>query len=112
MIDLDLLALELENAASWRFEKSIDWPDDDRNAKAAVLLERLANEVRGLNGSPLHRKLKGVLEKDVDYSFALEEENEYRQQIGFHTFPTSGSAYLESLLVIYENHSETTVLEY
>jgi hypothetical protein len=109
MIRLDLFALELECTAYWRFEKSIEWPGDDRNADAVVLLERLAKEVREQKGSLLHKKLNGVLKKNIDFSLPIEKENEYRRQIGFHTFPTSGADYLANLLAIYEDHDATLV---
>jgi hypothetical protein len=109
MIDLDLFALELEDTAYWRFEKSNEWPGDNRNADAVVLLERLAKEVREQKGSLLHKKLNSVLRKNIDFSLAIEEENEYRRQIGFHTFPNSGADYLESLVAIYEDHATTLV---
>lgn len=106
MIDLDAYALELEMTAHWQFEKSIEWPDDDRNANAAVLLERLANEVRELKGSPLHNKLNKVWEKIFDYSLAVEAENEYMRQIGFHAFPASGADFLKSVFAIYADHAD------
>jgi hypothetical protein len=103
--ELELIALELEGTPFWRFQKDIEWPDDQRNADAANLLERLAREVRELTGSHVHVKLSRIAKKLGDAS-VIEEVNEYRRRIGFSAFPSSGSKYLENLIEIYEQSLE------
>ena len=52
----------------------------------------------------LERLNNKVIELDVDLSGIIEEENEYRRQIGFWNFPENGEEYVQHLIEIYNSH--------
>jgi hypothetical protein len=94
---------ELERAADWRIRKLGENPSDQVNASAAQLLQSLADEVRGLDGSPAYTEYLAILnwlgEFDVMQDFA-ERAHDYRTRIGVEHFPESGEAYLRALIAI------------
>jgi hypothetical protein len=45
--------LDVEATRDWRWKTAEQFPEDQRNRKAAELLDRLAREIAALNGSPL-----------------------------------------------------------
>jgi hypothetical protein len=112
MFDIHLCADELESTADWRCRKADENPEDERNTIAANLLECLANEVRSLVGSDLHAELSRTEEGfSGDLSRVIEEENEYRRQIGFREFPRTGRNFLSALLHVHKSeqlNSETS----
>jgi hypothetical protein len=96
-------AAELERAADWRIRKMGVDPADEMSAAAARLLQKLADEVRGLKGSPVYTEYLAILnwlgEFDVMEDFA-ERAHEYRIQIGAGLFPENGEAYLYALIAL------------
>jgi hypothetical protein len=96
-------AAELARAADWRIKKVGENPSDQVSAKAAKLLQKLADEVRGLVGSAAYTEYLAILnwlgEFDVMGDFA-ERAREYRMRIGLDHFPTDGEAYLRALIVL------------
>jgi len=51
---------DLERAAEWRLSRVDQDPHDSESAEAAALLQRLANELRPLQGSSLYRELGAI----------------------------------------------------
>ena len=96
-------AAELERAADWRIRMSGANPPDEVSAAAANLLQQLADEVRGLQGSPVYTEYLAVLnwlgEFDVMEDFA-ERAHDYRTRIGVDHFPQNGEAYLLALTAL------------
>jgi hypothetical protein len=94
-------AVELERAADWRIRKLGGNPSDQVSANAAKLLQKLADEVRGLVGSPAYTEYLAILnwlgEFDVTEDFA-ERAHDYRSRIGVDHFPENGEAYLRALI--------------
>ena len=58
----ELIVFDVEQAAYWRRLKAKEFPDDHRNT-AAEILERLAEELRALEGTELHERLAEVTQK-------------------------------------------------
>jgi hypothetical protein len=95
----DLLA-----TADWRRRKAEEHPDDGRNTDAALLLERLAEELPKLAGSISHKKLDALLSGDEsDAYYFVEFANEYRRRIGFSAFPQTAAEYLADLARLRED---------
>jgi hypothetical protein len=103
MGDDPIEAEELERAADWRIRKVGEDPTDTQSAAAAKLLRKLADEVRGLHGSPAYTEYLAILnwlgEFDVTEEFA-ERANAYRSLIGVERFPENGEAYLQALIAL------------
>jgi hypothetical protein len=103
MADDSIEAEELERAADWRLRKVGEDPTDAQSAAAAKLLQKLADDVRGLRGSPAHTEYLAILnwlgEFDVTEQFA-ERANAYRSRIGIEHFPENGEMYLRALIAI------------
>jgi hypothetical protein len=103
MADGPIEADELERTADWRIRKVGEDPTDAQSAAAAGLLQKLANEVRGLRGSPAYIEYLALLnwlgEFDVMEEFA-ERAHDYRSRIGVEHFPESGEAYLRALVAL------------
>ena len=74
MADDPIEAEELERAADWRIRKLGEDPADTQSAAAAKLLQKLAEELRGLRGSPAYTEYLAILnwlgEFDVTEEFA------------------------------------------
>ena len=100
-MDDPLELTDLERAADWRIRKLGKNPSDRENAAAAKLLQRLADDVRGLPGSPAYVEYLAILnwlgEFDVMEDFA-ERATEYRARIGVDHFPQNGDEYLRALI--------------
>jgi len=92
---------DLERAAEWRLSRVDLDPHDSKSAEAAALLQRLANELRPLQGSSLYRELGAIcnwLAESDDISDFAQRAHDYRQRIGVDVWPESGEAYLRALL--------------
>ncbi|MGX1321799.1 hypothetical protein AB7M17_005252 [Bradyrhizobium sp. USDA 377] len=107
MFDLELEAQDLGYSAEWRRQKAREYPDDRRNLEAAELLEKLAGEVRALQGSEIHRRLDAFAESyEGDLGSFSEVWSEYKRRIGFWEFP-DGQSYLSDMLkAMLSHHSE------
>jgi hypothetical protein len=96
-------AIELERAADWRIKKLGENPSDQQSAAAARLLQKLADDVRRLRGSPAYTEYLAILnwlgEFDVMEDFA-ERAHEYRARIGVDHWPQSGEDYLRALIAL------------
>lgn len=96
--------MELEDAARWRGEKAIQWPDDGRNAQAQVNLTELASKLRGIAGSPkavAFEALHDFIFSGADTDNPVEVVrlwSEYRSGIGFRIFPTTAEEYIDQLM--------------
>jgi hypothetical protein len=94
-------AVELEHTADWRIKKLGENPGDAESARAAELLQKLANEVRALTGSPVYREYQAIcgwLDEFDGMAELGEYAHEYRMRIGVDRFPASGEAYLRALI--------------
>jgi hypothetical protein len=56
MAEDPLEAIELERTADWRIKKLGENPGDGQSEEAAKLLQTLADDVRGLVGSPAYKE--------------------------------------------------------
>jgi len=96
-------AAELERTADWRIKRVGEDPADAGSAAAARLLQRLADDVRRLEGSPAYVEYQAILnwlgEFDVIEEFAL-RAHEYRLGIGVGHRPENGEAYLRALVAL------------
>lgn len=96
-------AAELERVVDWRIGKLGQHPEDEVSARAAKLLQNLADELRGLQGSPAYTEYLAILnwlgEFDVMEDFA-ERARDYRARIGVEHFPENGDAYLRALTAL------------
>jgi hypothetical protein len=104
MAENDLIeAAELERAADWRIKKLGEHPADEASATAARLLQKLADDVRALQGSAVYTEYLAILnwlgEFDVMGDFA-ERAHDYRTRIGVDRFPENGEAYLRTLIAL------------
>ena len=110
MADDPIEAEELERAADWRIRKLGEDPADAQSAAAAKLLQKLADEVRGLRGSPAYTEYLAILnwlgEFDVTEEFS-ERANAYRSRIGVEHFPENGEAYLRALIALAKDTAGT-----
>jgi hypothetical protein len=92
---------DLERAAEWRLRCVDQDPQDSKSAEAAALLQKLANELRELQGSTLYRELGAIcnwLAESDDISDFAQRAHDYRLRIGIDVWPESGEAYLHALL--------------
>jgi hypothetical protein len=84
---VDGLRESLSNTAEWRREKIQQFPDDDRNLKAAVLLEDLAKQIEPLSGGKLDVRLVSAwnaAERKGRCGSLSEEESQLLREVGFH----------------------------
>lgn len=92
---------ELERAAEWRLRKVDANPADTQSAKAAAQLQKLAGELRALQGTPLFAEYQCMCnwlgESDGLSELALRRED-FRTMLGFGTWADSGEAYLKALI--------------
>ncbi len=102
MIDSDPQEVaDLEAAAEWRLRKADSNPDDRQSAEAAQRLQKLADELRQLQASPLYRDYGAIcnwLAESDDISDFAQLGHEYRLRIGVDAFPATGEDYLRALL--------------
>lgn len=94
-------AVELERAADWRIRKLGENPSDAESAAAAKLLQKLADEVRGLAGSPAYKEYQAIcgwLDEFAGMEELAEYTQDYRARIGVDKFPADGEEYLRVLI--------------
>jgi len=97
MYSIELVALDLENAASWRRRCAERFPDDAaRNLQAADALDRLASEVRKPQCSELHAEVAKLSREDRNDCFAA-ALSELARGIGFRANVNSGRELLTLL---------------
>jgi hypothetical protein len=96
-----LEAVELEHAADWRIRKLGENPDDAESEAAAKLLQRLADDVRGLTGSAAYKEYQAIcgwLDEFDGMAELAEYAQDYRARIGLDRFPANGEEYLRVLI--------------
>jgi hypothetical protein len=94
-------AEELERAAEWRVRLVDADPSDVTSREAAALLERLAEDVRRLRGTPLFVEYVAICnwlgESDGIADF-MDMANDYRARIGIDHSPNNGETYIQALI--------------
>jgi hypothetical protein len=94
-------AIELERAADWRIKKLGENPDDRQSGAAAKLLQKLADDLRALAGSPAYTEYQAIcgwLDEFDGMAELQEYAQDYRAQIGIDKFPVDGEEYLRVLI--------------
>ena len=103
--------LELESlvdfagTAEWRRRKADEFPDDERNVKAAELLEMLAEQATFLEENPLHRRIMGLYETKDSIRFG-ETVSAHLRSVGFWYFPDNAAAFFQYLIEALEDLKE------
>lgn len=99
MLGMDeLVVFDIEGTAHWRLSKVDEFPDDHRNIEAATILERLASELRALEGTDHHRRLAQLAEELAEDGHFSRVLSDLTRAIGFHSFPASAADFLDELL--------------
>jgi hypothetical protein len=102
MQDNDLIeAIELERAADWRIKKLGENPTDRQSAAAAKLLQKLADDVRGLRDATAYKEYRAIcgwLDEFDGMAELHEYAQDYRSRIGVDHFPANGEEYLRVLI--------------
>ena len=91
----------LERTAEWRIHKADADPGDIVTRYAAALLERLAGEVRALDGSAVAREYGAIcnwLGESGEIADFMDMVGDRRAQIGLDWAPACGEAYIRSLI--------------
>jgi len=99
--DDPLEASELERIADWRIRKLGENPADAESAAAAKLLQKLADDLRTLTGSPTYNEYQAIcgwLDEFDGMAEHAEYAHDYRLRIGVDHFPASGEDYLRVLI--------------
>ena len=94
-------AVELERAADWRIKKLGENPADAESAAAAKLLQKLADDLRTLAGSPAYREYQAIcgwLDEFDGMAELSEYAHDYHIRIGVDRFPADGEEYLRVLI--------------
>ena len=99
MIPLDDFHAMFSNQALWRARKAEEYPDDQRNAAATELLNKLAVQVelRLFNRDLLDRYSR-IAEMEETSVNVVEEEQQLIREVGFHFFPDTVDEFLEELI--------------
>lgn len=99
MIPYDDLQAMFSNQALWRARKAEEYPDDQRNAAAAELLNKLAAQVElRLFNRGLLDKYSRIAEIEETSVNVVEDEQELLREVGFHFFPNTVDEFLEELI--------------
>jgi hypothetical protein len=94
-------AIELERAADWRIRKLGGNPADAESARAAALLQKLADDLRALAGSAAYKEYQAIcgwLHEFDGMAELSEYAHDYHTRIGVDQFPADGEAYLRVLI--------------
>jgi hypothetical protein len=94
-------AIELERMADWRIKKLGEAPSDHESAEAAKLLQKLADDLRRLCGSPIYKEYQAIcgwLDEFDGMAEVAEYAHDYRGRIGIDKFPENGEEYLRVLI--------------
>jgi len=94
---------ELERAADWRLRLLDADPNDEASARAASVLQHLADDLRRNDYASLWTELRSIgnwlAESDAISDYA-DLAMDYRAQIGISKNPADGADYLRALLAI------------
>jgi hypothetical protein len=92
---------ELERVAEWRLRKVEAKPADEQSAKAALQLQKLADDLRRTPNAKLLEEYRCVCnwlgESDGISDFVLRAQD-YREMIGFGEWAETGDDYLRALI--------------
>lgn len=104
---------DLENNASWRRDKAAQYPDDERNVRAAEISERLMDEAAQLGADDVRLRRLEVLSQNLcgDGLELVQDINEHHRAIGFGYSPVSISEYLDDLIEIYQRCTKRPTLK-
>lgn len=94
-------AIELERVADWRIKKLGENPGDAESARAAELLQKLADELRTIAGSPIYKEYRAICGWLDEFDGMVElgdYAHDYRMRIGVDQFPANGEEYLRVLI--------------
>jgi hypothetical protein len=97
----EIIGYQVESTAEWRRDKAEQFPNDERNLKAADELERLARDIAELEGSEIHQRIDALnsLANEVGYPYYFEDLNESvsseLRSIGFQGSHNNGAKFLE-----------------
>lgn len=94
-IGADWLQNDFKRTAEWRRQKAAEHPDDERNAEAAVLLDRLAATVEDADPISLSRYQHLFTDDDPDVT---ERQNDALREVGFHRWPKDAEDFLTDFL--------------
>jgi hypothetical protein len=84
------LAETLELTAEFRRDKAAEYPDDERNMEAALLLESLAAACRDTDQSQQGAHVTAYAQfVEATEFLSLEAFHEYLKLIGFHRWPSN-----------------------
>ena len=95
--------IELERVAEWRLRGVDDKPSDERSAKAARQLRKLADDLRRAPDTKLLEEYRCVCnwlsESDGISDFVLRAQD-YREMIAFGEWAETGDDYLRALIAM------------
>jgi hypothetical protein len=100
MFGVDALVMfDVESFADWRHLRAEQFPDDSRNMRAALLLDRLAADLKAPDEVEAHRRLNDAVQRSglhgVEIVRIISEE---LRRVGFQSSPDSGIDLLESII--------------
>ena len=93
--------IELERVADWRIKKLGENPGDAESARAAKLLQKLADELRAIGDSSAYKEFQAICGWFDEFDGMIELNDyahDYRMRIGVDQFPASGDEYLRVLI--------------
>jgi hypothetical protein len=92
-----LIGYQVEATADWRRRQAEYFPHDNRNARAAKELERLAAEVDQLEGSSVHGQIRLAVDNLQNEDWLAMSESVYAElrSVGFDSTYPSGQRFLE-----------------
>ena len=87
--------------ADWRIKKLGENPDDAVSARAADLLQKLADELRSMGDSPAYNEYQAICGWLDEFDGMVElgdYVHDYRMRIGVDQFPANAEEYLRVLI--------------
>jgi hypothetical protein len=92
-----LIGYQVEATADWRRRQAEYFPHDDRNARAAKELERLAAEVDQLEGSSVHEQIRLATDRLKNEDWFAMSKSVYAElrSVGFDSTYENGLRFLE-----------------
>jgi 5-methylthioribose kinase len=108
MIEIECL-VSCESTAMWRRRKQDQYPEDQRNSRAAEILDALEKEVKALEGSEIHKRLIGLWSRKKGFSEIVSES---LRAIGFYSFPECGQELLETIAEVAEEADDLEDADY
>ena len=91
---------DFELTAEWRRAVAVEHPSDNRNLKAAAMLDQLAETVAAINPNVLatYQEIFEGGPGDDSGFHALEDKREMMNRIGFHYFPATAEEFCRNLI--------------